>query len=161
MKRLFLSLSLIVHFTCSAYSQELPEKPIKNTLVHDFSSMFNESEKIGLKKLQTKFIKKKNVEIVIVTVKSMNGLEALDYAYKLANHWDLDYNMRQLIVVLKPKYTNEKGEIAIASSFGNMDSVISDSSLKKIIDETIIPKFKNKKIFKGMKAGLKKIYNKI
>ena len=161
MKRIFSIVILFGIFFTPLYSQEFPERPYNSSLIYDFTDLFENEEKIILSKIQNKYKEKKRIDILIISVKSMNGLNSNEYTYKLADYWNLDKTKKQLLIIIKPKYENEKGEIFIATSYGRLDRNISDYEIKKIIDNIMIPQFKKGKILKGIKLGIKKIMKKL
>lgn len=161
MKRIFSIIILFGIFFTPLYSQEFPERPDNGSLIYDFAELFENEEEILLSKIQNKYKKKKGIDILIISVKSMNGLNSNEYTYKLEDYWNLDKTKKQLLIVIKPKYENEKGEIFIATSYGGFDKNISNYEIKKIVDNIIIPQFKKGKILKGIKLGIKKIMKKL
>tara|TARA_B100000575_G_C22749310_1_gene447180 strand:- start:76 stop:582 length:507 start_codon:yes stop_codon:yes gene_type:complete len=142
-------------------SQNFPSNTNQKGSVRDFALMLKPREAKKLNKFGDKAFKKDSIKLIIVSVKSMDGLDSRNYAYGLGESWKLLESEKQLLIVLKPKYEYEKGEIYIATSYGGLEYYISDLTVKGILDNSIIPQFKKQKIYKGLKVGIKEVYTEI
>jgi uncharacterized protein len=144
-----------------SFAQNFPDKPVINSVVYDFADMFTDKEELKIQQWRDKLMKRKKVDLVIVSVKSLDEYNPNDYAYKLVEYWQLDKYKKQIIIVLKPKYPDERGEIIIVTRCGRLDLILPDAKVKDIIDTRIIPEFKKKEIYRGIEIGLKEIMKEI
>jgi len=102
------------------------------------------------------FEEKTTNEIAIITIDSLpNGTSSMYHATQLANKLGVgkkDKNNGLLILISK----NDQ-HIALATGYGT-ETILTDSICKKIIETTIIPKFKNGYYYKGIDVALDSIF---
>lgn len=60
-----------------------------------------------------------------------------------------------LVLLIKTK-TDTRGEVAIATGYG-LEAVLTDAVCKRIIEEEILPQFRQDRYFEGIQAGLDRI----
>jgi len=102
------------------------------------------------------FEKKTTAEIVVVTVKSLEGLTIEKFAFELFNTWGIGKAGKNngVLLLIAP------GCIRIEVGLG-LEEVITNKTAKNIIDEIIIPYFKESKYGQGSYEGVKAIAEKI
>jgi uncharacterized protein len=161
MKKFFLILFLTGILCPVTHAQLFPVRPDTVSLLYDFADFFKSPEEVKLQQMQQHYRDKTQADIWIITVTSMGDRNSSTYTYQLAERWNLNPRKKQILMVIKPKYPEEKGEIFIATSYGGLDRKISDEEVKSIIDDYIIPKFKKGKPYQGVKAGVKEIMGRI
>ena len=91
------------------------------------------TEKLTALKLQTQR------ELVVVTLKSLEGYEISDYGYRLGRHWQLgtkDTNQGAILIVAP----NER-KLRIEVGYG-LEPVLTDGMSSLIINQQIVPRFK-------------------
>ncbi|MBA5628597.1 TPM domain-containing protein [Moheibacter sp. BDHS18] len=134
-------------------AESLLPKPIG--LVNDFTYTFTQGQRAELEKFLRDYSKRTTNQIVIVTVDEIQPYTNInDYATDLGNYWGVGTAEKNngLVIVLNMK----SREIRISSGYG-AGKVLSDEFLKKIIDEEIIPYFKQNNFYEGLMKGLNKI----
>ncbi|SMC50518.1 TPM domain-containing protein [Moheibacter sediminis] len=128
-------------------------KPIG--LVNDFSFVFNQHERNELEKLLFDYSQKTTNQIAIVTVKNIEPYTDIsDYAKDIGNFWGVGTREKDNGLIIVMDMSNRT--IRISSGLGT-EEILSDSFLKKIIDETIIPEFKQENYYSGIKSGIERI----
>lgn len=124
-------------------------------LFNDFSFVFNQNERLELEKILSDYAQKTTNQIVVVTVENIEPYTDIsDYATDLGNFWGVgtaEKNNGLTIVMDMSSRT-----IRISSGLGT-EEILSDSFLKKVIDEIIIPEFKQENYYKGIKSGIERI----
>ena len=100
-------------------------------------------------------------QVAVVTVNDLGGMEALDYATKLANKWGVGHKETNdgIVILVKPKTDDTpegKGKAAIATGIG-MQKLLTDDMCKRIIDEVMVPEFKKEKYGEAIEKALDKI----
>jgi len=157
MQRTILFIWIILAGTM-AVAQEIPSRPSPPRLVNDFSSILNRHEKVNLENELVDFARKTSTQIVIVTVKSLDGYEISDYAFKLGEKWGIGQDEKDngVLIVLKPKTLQEKGEVFIATGYG-VEHLIPDAVANRIAENEMIPRFKQNDYYSGLAAGIKVI----
>lgn len=145
-------LLLILSFNLSA--QDIPKQPNPPRLVNDLAGILAPDQLQKLESQLRVFNDSTSNQIAVVTVKSFNGLTANDMAQQIGSKWAVGqkkYN-NGVVVLIKPKTATEKGEAAIAAGYG-LESVLPDATCKRIVDQIMVPAFKQGDYFAGITAG--------
>lgn len=88
--------------------------------------------------------------MAVVTVKSLGGVEAADYAAALARKWELGrpgYGDGLLLLVAP-----DDKQMTLDRGIG-LDAALSKEAAQKLIDQTMIPQFKTGNFAGGIEAG--------
>jgi uncharacterized protein len=139
-------------------AQDIPERPEPARLVNDFAGILKADELARLESKLLLFNDCTSTQIAVVIVKSLNGYDKLDFAQRLGQKWGVGQKGRNngVIVLVKPKYANEKGEAAIQTGYG-MEGILPDITCKRIVDNEMIPRFKQGNYYAGIDAGVSTI----
>lgn len=135
---------------------QIPDKPNPPKLVNDFAGILSQEEVSQMEATLVEFAQQTSTQIVVVTVTDLQGYEPSDFAIRISNKWGIGQKDKNngLLVLLKPKQGNSKGEVFIATGYG-MEGVLPDGLLNgKIIDHEMIPKFKQNDYYGGLMNGL-------
>ena len=91
---------------------------------------------------------------MVVTVKSLNGYDKNDFAYRIGQSWGVGQKGKNngAVVLVKPKYSNEKGEASIQTGYG-LEGSIPDALAKRIVENEMIPNFREGKYYTGIDAA--------
>ncbi len=137
-----------------AFSQ-VAKKPTTATAVNDFAAVFSATQKNALERRLVDFSAETSNRIVVVTVDDLNGMSPSQYAYTVGEEWGVGSSKfdNGIVVLVKPKTTNSRGEAFIAVGYG-LESVIPDAIAKRIIEQAMIPQFKNNNYFAGVSAAV-------
>ncbi len=118
--------------------------------VNDYTDLIDKSyeDKILSKIKEVK--EKTDAEIVFITVASIDGKSIEDYTLELYNTWEVSrYGIILLISI-------EGRGIRITTGY-DMEKVITDDIAESIIDDVIMPKFKQGDFDEGIYKGIEKI----
>jgi len=124
--------------------------------VNDFAGFFTKEEITQMEDYIKNFEKKTTVEIAVVTVKSLEGLTIEKFAFELFNTWGIGKAGKNNGILL----LIASGGIRIEVGLG-LEEMITNKIVKNIIDEVIIPYFKEGKVGQGCYEGVKAIAEKI
>jgi uncharacterized protein len=93
-------------------------------------------------------------QVVVVTLKTLQGYEIADYSYQLGRHWGIGQAGQDngVLLVVAPK----ERKVRIEVGYG-LEATLTDALSKQIIDYEIIPRFKQKDYAGGIEAGTKAI----
>ena len=156
MKHLLLSVFLVV-FALSSFAQAIPERPNPPRLVNDLANVLSEQEKQQLESELVEFDRSTTTQITIVTVKSLEGTDVSDFAFKLGEKWGVGSKDKNngIVIVFKPKTGNEKGAVFVAVGYG-LEGIIPDAvANREVVNNEMIPHFKQNDIYGGLEAGTK------
>ena len=133
------------------FGQDIPERPDPPRLVNDFASMLSDWESDFLEQKLVGFNDSTSTQIAIVTVSSLNGYDIMDYAQRLGEKWGIGQKQLNngILILVKPKTDDSKGEITIVQGYG-LEGAIPDIVCGKIIDNEILPAFREGAYFAGL-----------
>lgn len=157
MKKIVSILILLTVF--SMLHAEIPERPAPPRLVNDFAGILNQSEINNLEVQLVQFARETSTQIVVVTVPDLEGYDAGDYAFRLGEKWGVGQQGKDngLVILVKPKTGNEQGRIFIATGYG-LEGILPDAVVNgTIIDNEMIPYFKQNDYYRGLESGIKVI----
>lgn len=123
--------------------------------VNDFEQVFTIDQKNKLEKTISDYEKETTREIAIVTVNSIEPYDKLaNFALDLSNEWAVGKAKKDngLVIV----FSKSLRQIRISTGNGTME-VLTDEMCQNIIDQTMIPEFKNEEYFSGIEKGLTKL----
>lgn len=152
-KLLLLSL-LCLSGIISGFSQ-IPAKPQPERLVNDLAGIFSQQQVSQLENRLTQFNNQTSNQIVIVTIPSLNGVDKSQMAYAIGEQWgvgDSKFN-NGIVILLKPKTQNERGDVFIATGYG-IEGALPDATARRIIENEMIPHFRNDDYFSGIESAL-------
>jgi len=137
---------------------EDPEYPDYTGYVNDFAGLMDPASISDLDSLITGVEKGTGAEIAVVTIDSLEGITIEEYAVVLFEQWgigkaDEDNGILILVALLDR-------EIRIEVGYG-LEGVITDLEAGRIIDEIIVPNFKNEDYNRGIYDAVVTISNQI
>jgi uncharacterized protein len=128
------------------FAQNIPEKPSPPRLVNDLVGLMSAEEQAALERKLVGYEDSTSTQIAIVTVKSTGGYEANDVAFQILRQWGVGQKGKNNGMVML--IATEDRKIAIQTGAGISGSV-PDILIKRIIDQQIIPAFKQQKYYDG------------
>ena len=148
-------ISFIVAFLlCTVSFAELKiPKPTDEFFVNDFANVISESdEKAILSKAKALYEKSGNsTQVVVVTVKSLDGYSIEEYANGLFNEWEIGSKDKNDGVLILLSVDDRKSRIEIG--YG-LEGVLTDGKTGRIQDEYMIPYYKNDNFSGGLVSGV-------
>ncbi len=145
------SVLLLLLFVIPVFSQDFPERPNPPKLVNDFTGFLKQNEITSLENKLEEFARKTSTQIAIVIVPTLNGYDKADYAVSLAEKWGIGQKGKDngILILVKPKKGNEKGEIFISTGYG-LEGVVPDAIAKRIVEVEVLPEFRNGNYYQGL-----------
>tara|TARA_Y100000589_G_scaffold327112_1_gene368305 strand:+ start:1718 stop:2548 length:831 start_codon:yes stop_codon:yes gene_type:complete len=147
---LFLGLSSLAENDC------FPKKDNSNRiLVYDESDIFSPSEERALNQRLVQISNNTSNQIVVVVVNDLCGMDQAMYATDLGQAWGVGTKGQDNGIVILIKPTGGKGNrrTFIAVGYG-LEGVIPDATAKLVVENEMIPNFKNGQFYKGVDAAL-------
>lgn len=133
----------------------IPQRPEPPRLVNDFASVFTAEQVSALEQMLVAFDDSTSNQITVVTVSDLEGYDAAEYAVKIGLDWQVgtkDFN-NGVVFLVKPKTQDSGGKVAIQVGYG-LEGAITDAYARIIIENDIIPHFKENDYYGGVQAGL-------
>ncbi|HYX09521.1 MAG TPA: TPM domain-containing protein, partial [Bacteroidales bacterium] len=152
-KSIFLPLLLFIP-ALAAIGQNLPERPDPPRLVNDFAGILSTGQEQQLEQKLENFSRSSSTQIAIAVVKSLDGDDISDYAFKLGEKWGVGQkgNNNGIMIVVKPKTASSRGQAFIATGYG-LEGVVPDAIGKRIVEAEMIPHFKQNDYYGGLEAA--------
>ena len=144
MKNIFL-LIFIFGFQ-SLFAQKIESRPVPPMAVNDFGNMLEPFQKQALEQKLRNYNDSTSSAIVIITVPDLQGYDIAEVALKYLRDWGIGVkgkNNGVLILVSKAEH-----KARIETGYG-MEGVLPDILARQIIDERMIPFFKNNDYYGG------------
>ena len=151
------ALLFILLFTCLNSWSQIPNAPYPPKLYNDLNHIgfLSPSEEIMMEKRLEKFEKETSNEIAVIIVDDLGDYDVSDYAIKISNLWKVGKEKEKngIVVLIKPTGGKRDKKIFIAVGRG-LEGAIPDITCKRIIENELIPNFKNEAHFKGLNDAL-------
>ena len=156
MKKLF-SIFLLLLVSAVAFSQGqfdpdplLKGRPVKEVLVTDSSNTLTADQIQALENKLDAFNDSTSTQIAVVIIPTLGGNEIADYGVKLFRAWGVgtkEHNNGVLLLIAK-----DERKLNITTGYG-VEGALPDITCKEIIDEIIVPKFKDNDFYRGIDDG--------
>lgn len=152
MKRVF---TFIVALAFTASSFAIPSRPSPERLVNDLAGTFTSRQAEELERVLVAFDDSTSNQIAVVTVKDLEGYEPAEYATRIGLDWGVGSEKfdNGIVILVKPK-DNTAGKVFIAIGYG-LEGAIPDAYAKRIINEVMIPHFRNDDYYGGVAEACK------
>jgi len=149
---LFTCLLLLAGFSFAQGT--IPEKPVPPRLVNDFAQILSTDQVQSLESKLVAFNDSTTVQIVVVTINSLRGLDKSDFSNQLGEKWGVGGSKfdNGFVVLVKPKSLSEKGEAFISTGYG-VEGVVPDVTAFEVVNNEMIPFFKQNDYYGGIDAG--------
>lgn len=122
--------------------------------VNDFANVLPVEIKVTLESQLAEYEKQTSIEIAVVTVSSLEGLEIEDYTQQLWESWGVGKSGKDngIIFITAPNEHN----VLIQTGYG-IEPDLTDLASSRILDEVVIPFFNNKDVAGGIASGVSAI----
>ena len=135
---------------CAVAAQTLTFPALSGRVVDD-ASLFDAAGRAALTETLAALETKTTDQLVVVTLKSLQGTSVDDYGYQLGRQWQIgqkDKNTGVLLIVVP-----SERKVRIEVGYG-LEGVLTDALTKVIIENAILPQFKAGDYAGGIKSGV-------
>ncbi len=136
----------------SQAQSEFPARPEPPRLVNDFAGLLSGEQKASLENKLSAFNQRTSTQIAIVTIKTLSGYDPADFSVKLSEQWGIGQKGKNngILILVKPKVANERGEVYIAVGYG-LEAVVPDAVARQaLVGAELLPAFKKNDYFTGL-----------
>ena len=145
-----LLLLLLFAFLQISRAIEIPPKPNPPRLVNDFAGIMSREQSDRLEQKLVAYSDSTSTQIAIVTIASLEGSDITQTAYRIGDAWGVGGpNQDNGVVIL---LAIQDRAVWIATGKG-MEGPVPDVSAKRIIDNIMLPNFKNGDYYAGLDQG--------
>jgi uncharacterized protein len=151
MKKILLTLLLLFLALFADITQYFPKLDGR---VVDTANILSNSAKEQLTTLLKEHEDKTSNQIVVVTLKSLNGYEIEEFSYQLGRYWGIgqkDLNNGVLLVI-----SMEEKKLRIEVGYG-LEGALTDKISYEIINYTLKPKFRQERYEEGISNAVEEI----
>lgn len=147
-----LSVATLLAYSC--FGQDLPEIPRLEKRVTDLANLLSESEETFLTNQLKELETRKGSQLAILTVNSTKPETIEQYSIRVVDQWKLgreDVDDGVLLIVAK----NDR-KVRIEVGYG-LEGAIPDAYAKRIINNVIVPHFRDGDYYLGIEEGVEAI----
>lgn len=148
----FLLLALAVGLSSPAAAADgIPARPEPFTFVTDQANLLSAADAKKLESGLRKYADNTGTQVVVVTVPSLNGTKAADYARQLGTAWGVGQRDKNngIVVLLSGK----EHQMSIEAGSG-LRSAITPELTQRVMSQDMAPAFKQGNYFAGLRKGL-------
>src|SRR5450631_179589 len=153
LRRAILPVIAWVYLVCACAAQTLTFPALTGRVV-DEAGVLDDAARTALTGTLAELEQKTPDQLVVVTLKSLQGTSIEDYGYQLGRRWQIgqkDKNNGVLLIVAP----NER-KVRIEVGYG-LEGALTDAVTKLIIESSILPRFKVADYAGGIKRGVEDI----
>lgn len=149
----------LVLFICLSFSvlAQLPSPKSPPRLYNNFSTvqLLSPSEEAEIEEQLEKFEAETSNEIAIIVVDDLKGYEPWEYAVEIGEKWGVGKEKEDngIVLLIKPTKTDGGRKTFIAVGRG-LEGAIPDLTTNEIIENEILPNFKQDNYFQGIKQAV-------
>ncbi|OQA98523.1 MAG: hypothetical protein BWY22_00846 [Bacteroidetes bacterium ADurb.Bin217] len=131
----------------------IPARP--QSFVYDELGILQDAQKQELHSILQSFSAKTSTQIVVVLVNDLCGKDKAMYATELGEAWGVGSkeNDNGIVMLIKPTGGSGQRQTFIAVGYG-LEGVIPDAIAKRIVEQELLPHFKQNDIYGGIVAGI-------
>ncbi|MEK7376891.1 MAG: TPM domain-containing protein [Candidatus Margulisiibacteriota bacterium] len=133
--------------------KKYPAPPKQIGLVNDYEAIIGGEYTGKMIKLSSDFEKKTGIELIVVVIGTTKPLPPENYAFYLFNKWKLGKKKHEAILILVSMFERR---IETEIGFG-LENKISEEFTEKLLDEIVVPYFKQSKYGEGLYESVKKL----
>jgi uncharacterized protein len=137
-------------------AQDIPARPNPPRLVNDFIGILSQSQVQQLEEKLVAYNDTTSSQLVVVIVKTVQPYDMNEFATKLGTTWGVGKKGKNNGVVILWATSDRK--VYIAPGRG-LEGAIPDAYCERIVQQIIIPNFKQQQYFEGLDQGTDKIIN--
>ncbi|WP_373548713.1 YgcG family protein [Haliscomenobacter sp.] len=151
MKSLLLLLSSLWLLN-GVFAKEIPARP--QTMVNDYAGVLSPAQANALEQKLRAYEDSTSTQIAIVIDRSLEGEDAFEYSFRLAQAWGIGQKDKDNGVLIYVAQAERK--IRIVTNVG-VQGFLTDALSKRIIENTITPAFKKGDFYAGLDGAVNDI----
>lgn len=130
----------------SVFAQNIEKRPVPPRAVNDFGNMLEPFQEQALEQKLDAYNDSTSSAIVIITVPNLNGYDIAEVSLKYLRDWGIGTKEKNNGVVILVSKDDKKARIE--TGYG-MEGVLPDITAKEIIDDKLVPSFKQDDYYGG------------
>jgi uncharacterized protein len=146
-------LFILLFLSNALLGQRIPPKPSPAKLVNDYVGLLTPDQQQHLEQKLVAYDDSTSIQVVVVIVKTLDDYAPVDYAVKLGREWGVGNKKTNNGVIFLMSMEEGKRAVFIAPGYG-LEGALPDITCKTIIDNEVIPQFKQGNYFRGINDGM-------
>jgi uncharacterized protein len=136
----------------------IPRAPNPPRLVNDFADILTSQQEAQLENYLVGFNDTTSTQIALVSLTDLCGNDIAPIAFEIGEKWGVGNKQfdNGIVMLIKPKVGNERGQVFIATGYG-LEGVLPDAISKRIVEQEMIPRFKQEDMYGGIVRGLQTV----
>ena len=134
---------------------EIPDKPKEDTSVYDYIDLLSANRKNALEQKLIRYSDSTSTQIVVAIINSTKGEEINYLGAQWGQKWGIGQANKDNGILILVAFNDRK--IAINTGYGT-EGNLTDALSKRIIENVILPRFKNADYYGGIDAGSDAIF---
>lgn len=153
-KQILLLLSLFISTLLLAQHSYFKELNIQQLVRDDAGVLSSQQEKQLTQKLN-QFSNQSSTQILVYTTNDLQGYDIADFAQRLGEATQVGQKGKDngVVIVFKPKTNDSPGRVTLQTGYG-IEALIPDATANQIIDNEMIPAFKQGNIYEGINNAI-------
>lgn len=142
------------HITLAQQDCILDEKPASSFVV-DRANILSPGTEAKLVEILNDFDRRTSNQLLVVTVEDLCGYDRAEFTYTLGEKWGVggkEFN-NGMVLMVKPHGEAGQRHVFIAIGYG-LEGAIPDATAKRIVEQVIIPRFRENDFEGGIGAGV-------
>ncbi len=146
-KKFIITLIIIPGCTISLRAQDLPEPMEPPRLVNDYAQVLSNQEYRNLERKLEAYEDSTSNQITIAIIPSTNEYDIAQYSAELGEKWGVGKEGKDNGVLVTVAVNDRK--VYISTGYG-LEGAIPDAIAKRIVENYILPNFRNEDYYKGL-----------
>lgn len=140
-------LALLSLLFLGVYSFAQPAFPELTGRVVDDAGLLTKAQEHSLADMSGTIERDSTVQVVVVTLKSLDGYDISEYGYQLARYWKVGQRDEDngILIMIAPK----DHKVRIEIGYG-LEAFITDAQAYEMIQSRMLPRFKEKDVYGGI-----------
>ena len=149
---------LVLLLLCTTLKAQLPSPPNPPRLVNDYTGTLTETQVSNLERMLVSYNDTTSTQILVLLVDDLQGYDIHEYATEIGHSWGVGQKGKNngAVILVKPKKDTQKGGATISIGYG-LEQYVTDAASKKIIEQEMIPSFKEDDYYTGILKAAKTI----
>lgn len=137
---------------------DIPARPSPPHLMNDMAGLMSFQSVDNLEKMLVDYNDTTTTQICVVTLPSLNGYSASQMAQEIGETWGVGQKGKNngIVFLIVPKTESQRGQAFIATGYG-FEGSLPDAICSRIINNTVIPFFRENDYENGILAGVSEI----
>jgi uncharacterized protein len=146
-------LFLLLFLPVALFGQTIPSRPSPPKLVNDYVGVLTTDQQQHLEQKLVAYDDSTSIQVVVAIVKTLDDYDPVDYAVKLGREWGVGNKKTNNGVIFLMSMQEGKRAVFIAPGYG-LEGALPDITCKQIIENEVIPQFRQDNYFRGINEGI-------